>query len=275
MTESKRNEYQINYGAGIIEKCCTNLHAESKISKYRSIKGGRKVNTETGEVIKSRKPLTKRDCKNVPTSMIHEGKKLLYNALNFIENGEIFFVTGCFEDRVDTPKEKFEKALNAYLKSLRDMCKRKNPESPLKYILVKEHANIIGYHIHGFIWHENREDPLFTPEELKNKWKYGSFKVTKINSKDDLFRLMFYCFNYSFNCSNGFSKEKILKKREGLDYFSSTDHLFKQSNNLMEPQKEEIYMIDKEARKICETNRNFGQGGFYNSTFYELGGEIA
>ena len=213
-------------------------------------------------------PKTKAESKRIASSLINDGKKMLFNLLPSLENGRAFFVTLCFDKKAEN-KNDFKYSIEKYIKAIAYIAKKNNKSEPLEYSLVYEYGNIKGYHAHLFIWFKNNDKPLFNISDLVNKWKQQDILIQEILSPIDALRLMFYTYNISLKYINNYnaSSAKVIRKRNSLKYFEPYEKITKESKYLKEPVTVEIENVDDNLKIICCSKRFFSTEKYYSSQF--------
>lgn len=251
-----------DYGNNLYEIRDYCFKKQSKIDDYVSVGKDYVVNKTTGEAKEKRKPTSKEDVDSLQSSMLKEFRLLLYNINKAIPNGTVYYVT--MTNRNLITYEDFNHNLDKFVKRLKYEHKKQS-KSELKYAFIKE-ANAKGrYHIHGFIWYEDKNEITLSAKTIQDKWCYGSKCIKKVKTSEDLLKAIMYSTNYSDFRKNA----KVTRKKVGLNFFPPNIRLVSRTRNLAElpfiviSEPPEI----NEDNVICHSERD--QKNFsYSSTFY-------
>ncbi len=236
---------------------------EKTIERFKPIDKETVVDTDTGEVIERKTPTNKADVKNIRSSMLNEFRLLLYNINKVYPNGTVYYIT--MTNRNLISYEDFNYNLEKYIKKLK-YANSQLAGGDLKYAFFKE-ANEKGrYHIHGFIWYNSKEKLHLNEDIINEKWCFGTGKITKLDTSQDLFKTLWYVCNYT-----GKDNKKVIRKRKGLQFFPPNTHLVARTKNLepvpfVEVDDNFCPNMDNVISQAKRDQKNI----FYQSTFFKV-----
>ena len=256
----KLKEY--DYGNGIKELREITLRKSDKpIDRFKTIDKKTLVNTETGEVKERKTPNNKAEVNSLCRGMLHEFRLLLYNINKVYPDGTVYYIT--MTNRSIISYEEFNYNLEKYIKKLKYANSQLTGDE-LKYAFFKE-ANEKGrYHIHGFIWFDSKEKLHLSEELIYEKWCFGTGKITKLETSQDLINTLWYVSNYT-----GKNNKKVIRKRKGLQFFPPNTHLVARTKNLEPvPFIEVDDNIFPTIENVISQAKRDQKNIFYQSTFF-------
>ncbi len=193
--------------------------------------------------------------------MLNEFRLLLYNINKAFPDGMVYYIT--MTNRELISYEEFNYNLEKYIKKLK-YANSKHTGDDLKYAFFKE-ANEKGrYHIHGFIWYDSKEKLHLSEDLIDEKWCFGTGKITKLETSQDLINTLWYVSNYT-----GKNNKKVIRKRKGLKYFPPNTHLVARTKNLDPVPFDEVdnSFFPNMGNVISQAERD-QKNIYYHSTFY-------